>query len=309
MTASPERRAEPRIRPRETRLRGRLPAELLYPAGVPGITVRWLSLPSGVRVRVAVAGPKEGPPVVMLAGWGGSLYMYRLNILPLAEAGYRVFAVDLKGQGLSDKPDDAAEYTLHSLTAHLLEVLDALGVRRAALVAQSMAGSLAVRLAIAYPHRVSRLALVSPVGFGRVPLIGPLSRAAGAFAPIAPYLAKRWTFKRAVRYAYGSRGRASARDVDEYWAPSSDPAFVRSLFYLLRQMPWGLLKEEDLRRIRCPVLLFFGTDDRVVLPRDCERLAAVVPDARVVMVPGGGHAALECAPDVVNPALAAFLRP
>ncbi|HEU4564787.1 MAG TPA: alpha/beta hydrolase [Gemmatimonadaceae bacterium] len=286
-----------------------MPPERMYPAGVPGISVRWLTLPSGLRVRAAQAGAESAPPVVLLAGWGASLYMFRRNILPLADAGFRVSAVDLKGQGLSDKPDDPAEYTLESLTSHVLEVLDALGAKRAAVVAQSMAGAVATHVAVTDPSRISRLALVSPVGFGRVPLIRPLSRLAGVMAPVAPYFASRRVFERAVRWAYGWRGAPTRRDVEEYWAPSRDPLFVRSLFLLLRHMDWELLDEQVLRGIRCSLLLIFGTDDRVVSPSDCERLAAKVPDARSLLIPGAGHAALEIASDVVNPELAAFLKP
>lgn len=283
--------------------------DLMYPAGVPGISIRWLTLPSGLRVRAAQAGDESAPPVVLLAGWGASLYMYRRNILPLADAGFRVSAVDLKGQGLSDKPDDPEEYTLESLTSHVLEVLDALGAERAAVVAQSMAGAVATHVAVTHPSRVNRLALVSPVGFGQVPLIRPLSRLAGVMAPVAPYLASRSVFEHFVRWAYGWRGAPTQRDVEEYWAPSRDPMFVRSLFLLLRHMDWSLLDEEILRGIRCPLLLIFGTDDRVVSPRDCRRLAAMVPAARTLLIPGAGHAALEIASDVVNPELTEFLQP
>jgi pimeloyl-ACP methyl ester carboxylesterase len=307
------RGARPRAawrRRRGARLRGRIPPELLYPAGEPGIELRWHRLRSGLRVRAAHAGPEDGPPVLLMAGWGASLYMYRRNIPALATAGFRVAAVDLKGQGLSDKPRDGREYTLESLVAHVVEVLDAVGMTRAALVAQSMAGAVATRVAIERPHRVARLALVSPVGFGRVTMVRALSRLAGVFAPMAPYLATRRVFRHAVDFAWGSRGaRATDRDVDEYWAPSADPMFVRSLFLLLRHMDWRTLDAATLARIRCPLLVIFGTDDRVVSPDDVERIVSRVPDARTLLIPGAGHAALECAPEIVNPALAAFLRP
>jgi pimeloyl-ACP methyl ester carboxylesterase len=188
------------------------------------------------------------------------------------------------------------------------EVLDALELPRAAVVAQSMSGGVAARFAIRHPERVSELVLVSPVGFGRVSLMWLVSRMAGVLAPLAPLMAARKVFEGAIRLAYGWQGRPTDRDVDEYWAPSRDPLFVRSLVLLLRQFDWGLLRGEELQRIGCPVLLVAGTDDRVVPSTAVSRMVAMIPSGRVLLIPGAGHAALECTPEIVNRALVAFLR-
>ena len=54
-----------------------LSAAEIYPAGVAGVTTRMIDLSTGVRVRVVESGPSSGPPIVMLHGWGASLYMFR----------------------------------------------------------------------------------------------------------------------------------------------------------------------------------------------------------------------------------------
>jgi len=91
-----------------------------------------VALPDGTRVHVLESGPADGEPVLLLSGWGGSAYLYRHNIAPLARTGLRVIAPELRGHGLSDKPADAHVYGTPAMITHAMAVMDALGVDRAA---------------------------------------------------------------------------------------------------------------------------------------------------------------------------------
>lgn len=294
--------------------RRRVAESELFPAGVDGLTARFVELRSGVRVRVVECSPEGwregggGGTAVFLPGWGCSAYAFRKNLGALAERGVRAVAVELKGQGASDKPVGMGEYTSDSLTAHTLEVLDVLMLDKASLVGLSLGGLVAARVALAAPERVTRLALLDPVGFGRVRLVGLARRLPVRLGPfIARVAGQRWLFALALRGAYGSLGEPSARDVDEYFAPACDPAFVRSLWSLLHEVDWRMLTAAELQRLTMPLLVVFGTRDRLVSPRDAERLAGEAPDARTIFIPGAGHASPEEAPDAVNSALVDFL--
>jgi 4,5:9,10-diseco-3-hydroxy-5,9,17-trioxoandrosta-1(10),2-diene-4-oate hydrolase len=282
---------------------------LSFPSGFPTLTSRLLRLPSGLHVHIVECGEATAPAVVLLGGWGTSAYVYRKNLEPLAAAGLRAIAVEVKGQGLSDKPLDPAEYTLDSLAAHVLEILDALELPRVMLVGQSLGGAIATRLALAAPRRIARLALIAPVGFGRVRFV-TLVRAVvpAALTPLLPRLAARWTFALGLRLAYGKLARPTARDIDEYYAPAGDPAFTRSLLSLIRQVDWNPLTPAQLHRLGVPLLIIFGTADRIIPPGEIERLLRDVPGARAVLIPGAGHAANEEAPEAVNRALIDFLK-
>lgn len=272
------------------------------------MAARVVGLPSGVSVRVVESGPEEGEAVVMLPGWGCSAYAFRKNVGALGERGVRVIAVEMKGQGGSDKPLGEGEYTVESLTEHVLEVLDALEIEKATLAGLSLGGLVAARVALEAPERVSRLALFDPVGFGRVRLVG-IARLfpVGLGALLPRVAARRWAFALALRGAYGSRGRPSARDVDEYFAPARDPAFVQTLWALLHEVDWQLLTTDELRRLTMPLLVIFGCEDRLVSPRDAERLVREAPNGRALFIEGVGHASPEEAPDEVNAALVDFL--
>ncbi|HET7622726.1 MAG TPA: alpha/beta fold hydrolase [Gemmatimonadaceae bacterium] len=259
-------------------------------------------------MRVVESGPEEGEAVVMLPGWGCSAYAFRKNLGALGERGARAIAVEMKGQGGSDKPLGEGEYTVESLTEHVIEVLDALDVKSATLVGLSLGGLVAARVALEAPDRVKRLALFDPVGFGRVRLVG-LARLfpVGLGAALPPVAARRWAFALALRGAYGSRGRPTARDVDEYFAPARDPAFVQALWALLHEVDWRLLTLDEVRRLEMPLLVIFGREDRLVSPRDAEQLVREAPCGRVMFLEGVGHASPEEAPDEVNAALVDFL--
>lgn len=303
----------------------RLRPEELFPAGIRGLRARLVPvrLAGGTSFHIRIveataadeAGAAEaraGPAVLLLAGWGGSAYLYRHNLLALAAAGdpagLRVIAADLPGQGLSDKPRDPKCYTIPALADAVLALLDALGIREVRLVGQSLAGGIALHLALTHPERISRLALIAPVGLGRV----HGAELGGRFLPaamgrlLAP-LARRTVFKVALRLASGGLARPSERDVDEYHAPTRDPEFVPSLFALLRGVEWRPLAPAELARLELPVLVVWGTRDRVIDFRGLEERARAIPDVQLLRVNGAGHVPNEEAPAMVNPMLAPFL--
>jgi pimeloyl-ACP methyl ester carboxylesterase len=281
----------------------------MYPAGVAGVVQRYITLASGLKVRIVESGPADGPPVVLFSGWGGNVYMYRKNVPVLAEAGLRVIAVDLKGQGLSDKPSDPEEYTGEEMTAHALQILDALGLDRVRLVGQSMAGKIAANTAIAAPERIERLVLIGAVGVGKVLRLNRLGMLPLRTLDLIEPVTARWTFWAVLHRAYGKLARPTDRDVEEYYAATADPNFIRALFLLLRKFDWGLLTPEELARLTMPVLIVAGTEDHVIDPNRVERVAARLKDVRTLVVPGAGHVPNEEAADVVNQALVEFLAP
>ncbi|HEX5830854.1 MAG TPA: alpha/beta fold hydrolase [Gemmatimonadaceae bacterium] len=290
---------------------GRIPPEQWYPAGDPVARARFLPLPSGWRVRVVEAGPTEGVPVVLVHGWACSAYSFRHTIPALAAAGRRVVAVDLLGHGLSDKPLAASLYSAHGLTSYLVAVLDALEVPRADLVGHSLGGGLALRLALHHPERVRRLAALSPVGFGGVPVL----RMARACSPavverMLPRVMPRWMFRIVLELAHGVRGGYAARDVDEYWAPTQFPAFARVLRRVVHEFDWEPLTREALRELGVPFLLVVGGRDLLV-PMSRELLETLREGfgarAELLQVPWVGHVVQEEAPAEVNAVLTRFL--
>jgi pimeloyl-ACP methyl ester carboxylesterase len=287
---------------------GRLDPTECYPAHATGVSARRITLRAGVHLRVVEAGEPGAPPVVLLPGWGCSAYLFRKNLPALAAAGAHAIVVELAGQGWSDHPDAAGVWTLEARSAQTLEALDALGLERVMLVGLSLGGGIAARVALRAPERVAKLALLDAVGLGPVGVAELTRLVPDALARMVEPFTGRWIFKGALRFAYGRLATFSAHDVDEYYAPTRDPAFVRSLWRQLQETDWRLLTPEEMHRLAMPLVAMFGMRDIVIWPTAVRRLVAAAPHGRVVLVPEAGHALAEEAPDAVNRELVSLLR-
>ena len=297
------------------RRKGRLAPEEMFPAGVEGIRVRRTTLPDGLTLRVAEAGPGTAPPILLVHGWGASLYMWRDWFAPLAAQGWRPIAIDLPGHGLSDKPETAGEYRLERQVAVLRALMEAEGISGAPIVAQSMAGTIALELALSRGVAAGPLALVNPAAFGTVGL-QPLARFVSppVVDALLDRLVPRWIVARAHRMVYGDPSRITERDIDEYWAPSQFPGFARAMRRLLHEFEWRRAPASQLairlNALSHPTLVVLGERDRLV--RGARSYVTALRQAQAPLVIHevyrGGHAINEEAPDVVIERVLRFLR-
>lgn len=301
------------VMPRPLWLRGRLDEAAVFPAGWAGHEARRVTLADGERARVVLCHPEhplaDAPAVLFVHGWGCSAYSWRHNLGPTAAAGYRCLAPDLRGHGFSDKPLAAEPYTVEALADMVRDTARALDVERAVVVAHSMGGAVALRLARRAPELVAGLVLVAPVGFGGV----ARTRWLQALTPplvegVLPRLALRSVIALGLRMGYGRLGVApTARDVDEYWAPTGDPRFARAMRRVAHAFAWGALPEAELAAITCPTHCLFGEADGVIALGGVREAVARLPRGRVDVVPGAGHVVPEEVPEVVNAAVLGML--
>jgi pimeloyl-ACP methyl ester carboxylesterase len=297
--------------------RGRLPIDQIFPAGVRGVRVEYVTLSDGVSVRLAESGSADAPPVLLVHGWGASIYMWRDWFAHLAAAGYRVVALDLPGHGLSDKPSEEGRYCLASLVATVREVIAIARLERPHVVAQSMGGTIALELATSGDPAIGRLVLINPACFGNVRLL-PLAQRASpkVVEPVLARLVPRWVVDRTHRRVYGDPGLITADDIDQYWAPSQFPGYAPAMRRLLHEFTWARppvsAMVERLRALTPPTsppLVVLGTRDRLV--REARPYAAALRKAgaplEIYSSVGGGHAVNEERPREVLALVTAFL--
>ena len=115
----------------------------------------------GVRTRYAEAGPVDAPVVMMLHGTGGHWETFAANLGPYAQH-FRCIAIDMVGNGFSDKPD--TDYEIAVYVQHLRAVMDALGVQKASFVGVSLGSWVAARLAHDHPEQVEALVFLATAG-------------------------------------------------------------------------------------------------------------------------------------------------
>jgi pimeloyl-ACP methyl ester carboxylesterase len=278
----------------------------MYPAGDPRINVRYIALPDGVKVRVLESIPEQREAVLLVHGWGGSVYSFSETIPAIAAAGYRAIAIDLPGHGLSDKPTDSSHYTTNALAKAVMSVADALGVRRFTYVGHSLGSMLGLELALQGERRIERLVLISPPALGRIPLL-PLLKlfSPSALNSLLPRLMSRGVLELVLRQAFGTRTRPTELDIEEYWAPTQFDEFAVACRECLHSVAWERLSPAHLRGLRLPVLVIVGERDRIV--RGAAARAKLIPTAQLVQLPEGGHLVMQECSTKANAKLLLFL--
>jgi pimeloyl-ACP methyl ester carboxylesterase len=122
------------------------------------ISVRGLTFP--------VVDYGRGPAVLLLHGFPDDRLLWRYQVGPLAKAGFRVIAPDLRGFGDAPRPQDPKEYGLAIASADVIGILDALDIRQVQLVAHDWGAAVGWRLAAEHPDRITRYAALSVGAFG-----------------------------------------------------------------------------------------------------------------------------------------------
>jgi 2-hydroxy-6-oxonona-2,4-dienedioate hydrolase len=115
----------------------------------------------GVRTRYAEAGSSNKPHVIMLHGTGGHWETFASNLSALSEH-YHCIAVDLIGNGFSDKPD--YDYEIAVYVRQVLAVLDLFGIAKSHFIGMSLGAWVSAAVAVEHPSRVDKLILMSPAG-------------------------------------------------------------------------------------------------------------------------------------------------
>lgn len=284
-----------------------LPPSECFPAGAPDISTRRIALSTGVELRVAECGDEGAPPVVLLHGWGASLYTFRHAFAHLRRAGFRAIAVDLRGYGLSDRPDARGAYSLEAYASDVDALLDALAVRSAHLVGHSMGGGLALRYALRKAERVSTLGLINPSNLAPIPWTSILKLVPRRVVENLDCRAvPRWVVREILkRIAFSDPSYPTERDVDEYWAPTQLPGYVRTVRACIDEFDWSPLSAAGAESLAVPSVVILGAQDRLL--RGTRGPASRLRGAEVVVM-DGGHCVHEERPGAVYAILGDFLR-
>ena len=123
---------------------------------------------NGITLHAQVAG--NGPLLLLVHGWPELSYSWRHQISPLAQAGFTVCAVDVRGYGQSDRPAPVDAYAMTELMADLLGVIDHFGEESAVLIGHDWGGPIVWNTALAFPERISAVAGLSVPYFRRAAL-------------------------------------------------------------------------------------------------------------------------------------------
>lgn len=116
---------------------------------------------SGVRIHAVAAGPKDGPVVVLLHGFPEFWYGWHKQIVPLADAGFRVVVPDQRGYNLSSKPRGVASYALTELVSDVIAIADQISQQKIFLAGHDWGAAVAWSTALLHPRRIAKLAILN----------------------------------------------------------------------------------------------------------------------------------------------------
>jgi non-heme chloroperoxidase len=251
------------------------------------------------RVHYAEQGNPTGEAIVFLHAYVDSWFSYS-RVLPLLSAEYHAFAPDQRGHGDSDKPRCC--YTADDYAADVDAFMDAVRVEEATLVGDSSGGLIAQRVALDYPHRVSRLVLIgSPTTLVNNEPVVELGKEMLALEdPISPEFVREFvlsTIYHPVPEKFLERAVSESLKV---------PARVWRDYY-----EGVVLTVDDTTRldeIGAPTLILWGEQDALLPREEQEWRAAAIPDATLKVYPQTGHLAHWVRPEWVVRDLEAFMR-
>ena len=250
----------------------------------------------GHRMHYYVAGPSDGPPVVLVHGLGGQAEDWR-NLAPfLRAAGYRVYTPDLFGYGRSEKPADFS-YSIPDEAAAVVAFMDAMGLKQVDLGGWSMGGWIVQRIAADHPDRIRKLMIFDSAGLYEKPVWNT-----ALFTP------------------------PPAVELDELdtllmpHAPQVPPFIAHDILRNSRSHAWVIHRALDsmlsgrdatdslLPQLKMPVLIVWGELDHITPLDQGRKMHQLVRQSELEIVPGCGHLApVQCA-DRIGPKLQAFLK-
>ena len=271
---------------------------------------RRIPLSTGVTLNVAVAGPPEAPPIILLHGFPESHRTWRNQMADLSRD-YRVIAPDQRGFAGSDKPQGVEAYETGTIVKDVLALADALGVDRFTLVGHDWGGAVAWAAALQHPLRIRRLVIVNaphPLVFQKSLIADEAQRAASQYIrafrnPLMEAGIRAMGLDAFFDKTFGSHADLSKIAPEERQHYLDDWGQEGALMAMLNwyraakiEVPavgeaadlplWAKLPFPPVTQ---PTLVVWGLKDGALLPVQLEGLHGLVDDLRLVTSAAAGH--------------------
>jgi pimeloyl-ACP methyl ester carboxylesterase len=242
------------------------------------IEFKEIHLRTGVRLRYAETGPRNGPPLLLLHGYSDSWFSFS-PVLGLMPADLRLIIPDQRGHGDSERPLEG--YRPQDFAADALAMLQALGIESATVVGHSMGSFVAQRMATLAPKQVSRLVLVGSAATADNEVVRSLIPAVHSLTdPVDIAFVREFqmsTIYRPVPPAFLDRVIAESLKL---------PARVwKAVLAGLLDLP----TLTDAPAIRCPASIFWGDRDAIFGREDQDELMRRIPGATLHVFNFVGH--------------------
>ena len=239
---------------------------------------------NGIRIAYGVRG--SGPPLVLIMGYRLSSLAWPLDFIEALAERFTVVLFDSRGTGTSDKPTSG--YEISNMARDVGGLLDHLEIPRANVLGYSMGGAIAQEFVRQFPDRVLAMALCATMCGGpravyASPSVVRVMRELDGLKP--EEIARRiWSVTYSPGYLENHRELAEDQMRREIAAPT--PLHAADLQY---QAFAEFDCSKALPNVKAPTLVLTGDLDQLVSPQNSKFIASLIPEARLIVIPGCGH--------------------
>lgn len=245
--------------------------------------------------------------VVLLHGFGANTFTWKNQIDLLSQEGFHVWAIDFLGFGLSDKPLET-EYSIELYRKQIEDFLEAKGIQKTHVIANSMGGAVTLALAANSPEKISSIVLIDPLAYPvKMPFFYSVGKIFGKLA--IPFFSRNLVHQ-TIKKIYYDPKKITEDQIDAYWLPYQMEGGREVVVNILRSFDQDILQQlcQSYAQMKMPILLIWGEQDKWVPVSHLARLLEDFPHAEQMTIPFCGHAPQEEAPDELNPQLTQFLH-
>jgi pimeloyl-ACP methyl ester carboxylesterase len=256
-----------------------------------------------------LSNPDVQESVVLVHGFSTPYFIYDPTFEFLTQSGLRVLRYDLYGRGYSDRPE--TRYNIDLFVRQLSELLDSLGFTQSvSLVGLSMGGPITAAFTSHFPERVKKLVWIDPAGAKDTFLLGLLKilTMPGVGETLLNLIGSAGLIRNVASDFFERRHREDFQN--RYLAQMQYRGFRQAILSTVRDGMLGSFIEEYQRigKMKKPVLLFWGRQDRAVPFHHSNALRRAIPQAELHVIENCGHIPHYEKPEEVNPILLRFLQ-
>ena len=268
---------------------------------------RFITLKNGMNIFVLQKGLKNLAPLILLHGWPSNTFLWR-NILPGLSKSFSVYAPDLPGYGRSDKPLDV-DYDMAFYHEFLLEFYDALGLKKASLVAHDLGAIAGLSLAVRNPQKIEKLVIMNTGPYSNWPLTVRLLLNILSARPLTSLFLNRLVYTILLKTSVYNTRCMTPEVVDLFRNHWMDTTNGKAAFSRTIKAPPSRMAEpvEKLRAIDIETMILWGKEDRFFPFSLARKLHGDIKGSKLVGIEKAGHFIQEDNPEYVQEKIMDFL--
>jgi pimeloyl-ACP methyl ester carboxylesterase len=256
-----------------------------------------INLKTGIRMHYAEQGDASGEPIILIHGFTDSWFSYS-RVLPLLDKKYRVFALDQRGHGDSDRPEKG--YAMKNFAADVVAFMDAKNITKATIVGHSMGSFVAMQTVLDAPQRIEKLVLIGTATTARNDVTLDLQKTVNNLKdPLDE------NFVRDFQVS------TSAQTLPEEFIDGVVKQSLKLPARVWQAALAGVIAEDykpKLGRIKTPTLILWGDRENIFSRGEQDLLKAKIADSTLKIYAETGHSPHWERPDIFVRDLNEFLR-